>query len=346
MCRILDGSIQLLGKSLFVSNLYSFPRVRECFGEMARVKDESKIISTEKGETFSFPFYLTRPSLLIFAEFKSVKWRGKLPIGIPPSFIGLFYSFQHFIKVKIIWKSEITGEIGFTEEEIIFKVLNRVSCKNSVMGVLNDATSINKNKVIEELFDDDFVIGNPMNLIEEINRIKSHEDTKTNNDKEDYLRSLIESDSGYHRSISIEDENNSTSKSGDTVNCISTVHLRKSVIQPGTQIFMTIDVARKIDLIKLKIDCIESYPHEFVKPGHENYSWRESVKELQIIPGNRDRIEVVFPVPPELPASFSGKFVTLEWELLTSFLIGAEEFKLIIPIKFISLNLKLNKKRL
>ena len=346
--RILDGSVQLIGKSMFVSNLYSFPRVKDFFGEMSKVKDEIKIISTEKGETFTFPFYLTNPSLLILTELKSVEWRGKLPIDLPPSFVGLFYSFQHFIKVKIIWKSEITGEIGFTEEQRVFKVLNNTAPSDNVMGMIKDITCINKNEAIDELFPDDFIIEtNPIELIEEIKRIKSQEDAKTEDDnKEEYLRLLIESDTGYHRSISVENTNTrNANANANNDNCIATVHLRKSIIQPGTQLIMTIDLlTNKIDLIKLKLDCVEIYPSEFLKSNIEENLWRESVKEMKIIPGNRDKIEIVFPIPPEFPSSISGKFVTLKWELLMSFLIEAEEFNLIIPLKFIAFNLNINKK--
>lgn len=328
---------------MFVSNFYSFPRVKEFFGEMAKVKDENKIITTEKGETFTFPFYLTNPALLNLAEFKTGKWRGKLENHFPPSFVGLFYSFQHFLKVKVIWKSEITGEIGFAEKETIFKVLNNISHQNNnVLGMINDVTSINKNKLINELFPDDFILENDnvISLISEIKRINSYNDTNCKDDMEEYSRSMIEADKGFHRSVSVNDK-----FIVGNMNCIATVHLRKCLIQSGTQIFLTIDLKiNKIDLIKLKLDCIETYPKEFLKPNIEENSWRESVKELKIVPGNRDKIEIVFPVPPELPSSITSKFVTLEWELLTSFLMEEEEFDLIIPLKFISLNLELNKK--
>lgn len=336
---------------MFVSNFYSFPRVKEFFGEMSKVKDENKIIFTEKGETFTFPFYLTEPSLLLLTEFETVRWRGKVPIEFPPSFIGLFYSFQHFLKVKIIWKSEITGEIGFTEKEMIFKVLNNnTNCSNNsnnrnVLGMVNDVTSINKNKFIDELFPDDLVLETmpmPVTMImSEIKRIKSH--TEFKDDLEEYSRSRIEADKGYHRSISVSAKDKTTDSN---CICIATIHLRKCLIQPGTQIFMTIDLNTriKIDLIKLKLDCIETYPSEFLKPNIEENSWRESVKELKLVPGSRDKIEIVFPVPPELFPSITSKFVTLKWELLTSFLMGEEEFNLIIPLEFISFNLELNKK--
>ena len=320
---------------MFVSNFYSFPRVKEFFGEMSKVKEESKIIPTEKGETFTFPFYMTKPSLLILSEFTSVEWRGKLPCNLPPSFVGLFYSFQHFIKVKIIWKSEITGEIGFTEKELVFQVLNNKIIENTPIGMINDITIIDKERAIDELFPDDLILEEaPIKLIEEIKRIKSQADPVNTDDHNEYSRSLIEADRGYHRSLSV-----------DESLCIATVHLRKSIIQPGTQLIMAIELAsNRIDLIKLKLDCIEIYPIDLLKQDNsEEISWRESVKEMKIVPGNRDKLEIVFPIPPELPPSISCKFVTLKWELLMSFMIGAEEFNLNIPLKFISFNLKLNK---
>ena len=62
----MDGSIQLLGRSMFVHDFYSYPRLQEFFGDLSKLKSECKIISTDKGDTFTLPFYVTKPSLLTF----------------------------------------------------------------------------------------------------------------------------------------------------------------------------------------------------------------------------------------------------------------------------------------
>lgn len=336
--RLLDGSVQLIGRSMFVSNFYSFPRVQEFFGEMSKLKEECKIISTDKGETFTFPFYVTKPSLLTFGESLENTWKGKLPNNVLSSFIGLFCSFQHLARVKIIWKCIETGQIGFTQSEIIFKVLSNPKYSNSsiVLGVLKDLKVPEKD--LDEIFPDNLIIEKEEDIKKLIEDLKTTRSSDDNIDVDEVIRSIVESDIGYNRSISA-DINGTSSLN------IGTINLRKTFIKPGTQIFIQIDLnlISKIDLIKLKLDCIETYPSEFVIESDQRREWRDTVKEMKILPGCQDQIEIIFPVSPELISSISCKLFDLKWELLVNFKVNENYFDLKIPLNFISFKLEMNK---
>jgi hypothetical protein len=342
--RLLDGSVQLIGRSMFVSNFYSFTRVQEFFGEMAKVKEDCKIISTDKGETFTFPFYVTKPSLLTFpnehetGESKSnFNWKGKLPKIVSASFIGLFCSLQHLARVKIIWKCVETGQIGVNESEIVFKVLSNPKYLNPsiILGVLKDLKVPEKD--LDEIFPDDLIIEDMNELLEEINYLKSNV-IDDEEDVDEIVRSIVESDFGYNRSISAEID-------GASLN-IGTIYLRKTFLNPGTQIFITIDLnlLSKIDLIKFKLDCIETYPAEMVLVSSDRREWRDTVKEMKISPGCQDRLEVIFPLSPELISSISCSLFDLKWELSVNFKVHENDFDLKIPLNFISFKFELNKK--
>lgn len=332
---------------MFVSNFYSFPLVQEFFGEMAKVKEESKIISTDKGETFSFPFYVTKPSLLTFPNGEqgeteknlNLNWKGKLPKNISASFIGLFCSFQHLASVKIIWKCVETGKIGVTQSEIGFQVLSNPNYSNSsvVLGVLKDAQVPEKD--LDEIFPDDLIIkeAEVNNLIEEINNLKSYLIIENEEDVDQIIRSIVESDCGYNRSISAE-------INGTNLN-IGKIYLRKTFIHPGTQIFIKIDLnlVSRINLIKLKLECIETYPIKFIHHNDKKV-WRDTVKEMKISPGCQDRLEIIFPVSPELISTVSCPLFDLKWELAINFKVDQNDFDLKIPLNFISFKFELNKK--
>lgn len=329
---------------MFVNNFYNFSRVKEFFGEMSKLKEECKIISTDKGETFTFPFYVTKPSLLTFGESLENTWKGKLPNIVSSSFIGLFCSFQHLARVKIIWKCIETGQIGFTQSEIIFKVLSNPKYPNSsiVLGVLKDSKVPEKD--FDKIFPDNLIIDediNKLKLLEEVNYLKTKRslDIDDNIDVDEVIRSIIESDFGYNRSISADINGISNFN-------IGTINLRKTFIQLGTQIFIQIDLnlISKIDLIKLKLDCIETYPSEFVIESYQRREWRETVKEMNLLPGCQDRIEIIFPVSPELISSISCQLFDLKWELLINFKVNENYFDLKIPLNFISFKLKMNKR--
>ena len=339
---------------MFVSDFYNFQKVKEFFGEMSKLKEEIKIISTEKGETFTFPFYVTKPSLLTFPtdEKNHFKWKGRIPKRVSSSFIGLFCSFQQLARVKIIWKCLETGEIGVTQSEIIFKVICNPKYKNSsiVLGVLKDAKISEKD--FDEIFPDDLIIKNSVEdskkLLEEIKYADESESEDEDFDVDEIVRSIVENDCGYNRSLSVEIADAAVAADGVDKNLsIGTVYLSKTFIQPGTQIFITIEIdlklISKIDLIKLKLECYEIYPIEFVVKDVEKI-WRDTVKEIKISPGFQDRLEIIFPISPELTSSITSKLFNLKWELIINFKIKNEDFDLRIPLNFISFKFQLNKK--
>ena len=265
------------------------------------------------------------------------------------------------IRAEINWKCELTGQIGSTQSESAFKVLNNPQYNDSssilVLGVLKDS-SITESGLIDEIFPDDLLLKDEEECKKVISRIKEDvidrdSDVDTSDitgitddvDVNDIIRSIIESDFGYNRSVSVElkDENFN----------VGTVHLRKTVLYPGTQIFIKIKLnsVGKINLIKIKLECVESYPKILLKESNSNSDkedqkiWRDSVKEVEIFPGFRDEIETIFPIPPELPTSISCSLFELKWELNISFMFNEIDvnFDLKIPLKFIPFKFELNK---
>lgn len=332
---------------MFVSDFYNLARVQEAFGQLAKVKEECRVISTEKGETFTIPFYITKPSLLTLSSdsgdlSQTITWKGRLPSNLPSSFIGLFCSFQHFVQVKIIWKSEETGRISVVQEEIVFKVIGLPS-DSIVLGVLDDIQSNNLD--LDDLFPDNLIISDSNHfkkILEQVSQFKHQlKHPQQDHVTEEFLRSIVESDSGYNRSLSVEtDEKN--------ILTIASIHLKRSKIHPGTQIFLTINLQeqRSIDLIKLKLDCVEEYRSEYLQePFVNELCWRDTVKEIKISPGCQDRLDLIIPIPPDLPPSNSCQFFDFKWELSLSFLFDQKDFDLKIPLQFYSLNYKFNKKR-
>lgn len=320
---------------MFVSDFYSFPRVQEAFGQLAKVKDEFKMLSTEKGEIFMLPFYMTKPSLLtITNETAEINWRGRLPRDIPSSFIGLFCSFQHFVRVKIIWKSLETGEIASREEEVVFKVIG-LHARN-VLGILNDAQIIVKD--LDTIFPDDFILDSSSKVDDLLREIRQIQEGSLNNDKfpvEEFLRSIVEGDTGYNRSLSVEIDKKSST--------IASIHLKKTKIHPGSQIFLTINLLKRVEMIKLVLNCVETYPTEYLNPMINEKSWQDTVKVIKLSPGLQDRLDLIIPVPPDLPATSSSQFYSFRWELLINFSVGGRDFDLKVPIEFYRLNYNFNK---
>lgn len=70
--RLLDGSVQLVGRAIYVKDFFNRKKVTETFGELTKIKE--KEIAIHLGEpTFMLPFYITRPSLLTFTDLESTK---------------------------------------------------------------------------------------------------------------------------------------------------------------------------------------------------------------------------------------------------------------------------------
>ena len=334
---------------MFVGDFYSRPRILEHFGEMAKVTEENKTIWKGRGETetFTVPFYLTKGSFLnILVDSCDLKWKGRLPMELPSSFIGLFCSFQHFVRVKIVWKSPETGHIGFTQEEMVFKVIcNPNTGKNKIVfGVLDDFFIPEKD--LDEIFPDDLNfnlmgVGDVCisRILEDIKQ--NHQlirQSQRNVNLDEFLRSIVESDSGYNRSVSVElsDKKKMTS--------IASVHLRRTCAHPGGQLFIKIQIDSnligKIESIRLKLDCNETYPTEYFQSSavaSKSKTWRDTVKEIKLTPGCQDRLEIVFPLPPDLPQSIKCEFFNFQWELSVIFMTEGKEFDLKIPLQLYSL---------
>ena len=77
---------------MFVNEFYSLQPVSALFRDsrLGKVVEECRLISTEKGETFTFPFYMTEASLLTFDSMTA----GKSLL------IFLFVSFYSFVEGK------------------------------------------------------------------------------------------------------------------------------------------------------------------------------------------------------------------------------------------------------
>lgn len=272
-----------------------------------------------------------------------INWKGRIPKHLPPSLIGLFCSFQHVAQVKITWKCLETGQIGVSQSEISFKILaHPISFASKfILGILEDFKWTNKAKEFDEIFPDTLVIENEFdfNLLQErVKRVKLMTE-ESSEDVEEVIRSVIESDFGFNRSISIEPlaplvPSNDTD---NNIYKIATIHLKRTLILPGTQIFIKIDLnlIDQIDFIKIKLECLETYPQSIIESGCL-VEWRDIVKEIKIVLGCQDQIEIVFPVPPELPPSISCELFSLQWELSVNFTLKQQDFDMKIPLKFIS----------
>lgn len=240
--------------------------------------------------------------------------------------------------MKIIWKCLETGQIGVSQSEIGFKVLHHPIAFESkiVLGILEDFTVGEED--VDDIFPDDLTVDGPAAsdlLYEKVKNMNTNDsrDCEDYEDIEEIIRTIVESDCGFNRSISIEKPGNSD------ISTIGTIHLRKTCILPGTQIFITIDLntISRVDVIKLKLECVESYPASIVQNGKEaGLVWRDIVRELKVFPGCQDRLEIVFPVPPELHASMSCELFGLHWELSVNFVVNQQDFDMKIPLKFIS----------
>lgn len=74
----MDGSIQLVGRAIFVNEFFNLNKVTEMFGELSKIKEkegeddfrgvdrEDETKTKTNTNTFMLPFYITRPSLLTF----------------------------------------------------------------------------------------------------------------------------------------------------------------------------------------------------------------------------------------------------------------------------------------
>lgn len=281
-----------------------------------------------------------------------INWTGRLQYNLPPSFLGLFCSLQHLIRVKICWKSLETGQIGCTQSEIIFKVLAhplQLQFNKLILGILNDAT-VSEYQDIEEIFPDDMKIKNIEHvneLMRRINEFKKIEQEKLQNVQsletncDELIREIVETDLGYKRSLSVDLEN------GQSFN-IGSLTLRKIILIPGSQIFLTLNLNTpgQINSIQFGLECVESYSPEFLISSNSHRTvWEDSVKEIKIIPGCRDKLDLILPIPPDLLStnSFSCPFFNLKWQLGISFIFNAKNFDLKIPVRLISLKFRVNK---
>lgn len=79
---------------MFVNEFYNLQPVSALFRDsrLGKVVEECRLISTEKGETFTFPFYMTEASLLTFDSMTAGK---SLLI-----FLFVFVSFYSFVEGK------------------------------------------------------------------------------------------------------------------------------------------------------------------------------------------------------------------------------------------------------
>lgn len=339
---------------MFVNEFYNLQPVSALFRDsrLGKVVEECRIISTEKGETFTFPFYMTEASLLTFDSMTAgksffclclchfiVSWKGKLAQNLPASFVGLFCSLQHVVQVKICWKNEETGEIGFTRSEAFFTILRHpkwLQSRTSVLGLLSD---FKISADVDSIFPDHLEIVD-REQFEKISLQLKHAGTDKVaakcQDANEAFRDVVEGDPGYDRSITVD-------LSDSQVNCtIATLHLRKTCIHPGTQIFISLILLEPIDRITVKLECCEIYPKALILP-QMNAEWRDVVKELDVVPGCKERLDLVLSVPPNLQSTTQTDFFELNWHLAISFYAKSRNFDLTVPLKLVPLNLKLNK---
>lgn len=274
-------------------------------------------------------------------------WTGRLQCNLPPTFLGLFCSLQHLIRVKICWKSLETGEIGCTQSELGFKVLAhplQLQSKENkfILGILDDAAVPDQD--IDDLFPDDLkFVENETELISKILECKQRESLDLahahtlKGDCDEIVREIVESDPGYKRSLSVE------LADGQSFN-IGSLCLRKITLIPGSQIFLSLDLMSpgQIESIQLRLECLESYSQEFLVSNHQAV-WEDVVKEMKVIPGCRDRLDLILAIPPNLLATNSCPLFDLKWQLGVSFFFDRRSFDLKIPLRLISLKFRVNK---
>lgn len=355
----------MIGRSIFVNDFFNQSRLQHLFGDLGRIKEECRTLlssTTEKSSLFTLPIYVSKPNFLDFSpENDSMVWRAVLPSNLNSSFIGVFCACQHLVKVRVAWKCVESGQIDSTEAEIFFKVL-QVRTKAPILGIIDCETKESSFDDADELFPDDFDCKNEVEYSKLFELIKrrgfyslninndnnnsntniTNNNTNNNNNHnynnlEELARLAVESDAGFNGLLNIPHHNHNNNQIK-----LGSIHVRKTVLFPGTQIFITItDLPSGLEAIKLALECIETYPKKYLKSG-DSFVWREPVKMMELKPHKfQDRLDSIpFPVPPELFPSISTDFFELEWELAVDFHFeNGQKFGMKVPLQLMAFKL-------
>lgn len=241
----------------------------------------------------------------------------RLPDQLPPTFKGLFCSFEHVIWVE--WSTLANPKSAAFKEIPIPRIYSNPKWFNAPLCPWMDPIDL-ETLSSDDDEDEECLTEAKLKALKATYKPAAH----SSNQQCDASAEIRELCDNPNTPVFTKTSFNNTLKSKIILDdcTLGSICIRRLMIQSGTCIEIAFEftetTTERIERITVALECIESVNNSFlISETTEPLTFFDKVREQTLpVPPGISRLEILIPVPPDLQGDYESEIVRIQWRLL------------------------------